>query len=1028
MPCTKSVRRFLAAFAILIVFAAIASAQSTISGQVRDTSGAVISGVSVEATSPALIERARTVTTNGEGRYAIVDVRPGAYTMTFTMSGFSTVKQQVEVPANVTVPVDADMKVGSVGETVEVQAQVATVDVENVAHPETLSRSDMDSLPTARNMQSIGSYVPSVHLNQPDVGGSQQIEQTYLSAHGQPATRDIYLLDGMRVNTMQNDGLIQIYVDNALIQEATYQTANVTAEVGGGGVYTNLIPKDGGNEYHGQLFLGYVPAQFVGSNITSALIARNISGQSAVNRLEDFDGTLGGPIIKDKLWFLLGGRKQLSFIQAAGSFYLNGAPGIERSYIYTGEGRLTYQLNSKNKFSLFWIRDWKTKENDVVTGAGGFSDVNPLVSSLERLPKMYYIFQTRWTGTLTPKLILQSGLSFTKLDYNINYHNGVQQVPFSPSWYADASELDLSKLTRSVAGSVNTFAKYERWVWNATGAYITGSHQIKFGVTDDWGINYLDNIANGDAYYEYSNGVPLQIVAYNTPTYQQFRVKADLGLYGTDTWHVKRLAITGGLRWEYLNNYIEKQSAPAGRFVGARSFPQIDCGTVKGLSCFKNWSPRLGAIYDVFGNHKTAIKAGVGKYNSPIVTSNLNAFNPMYTASQTIQWLNHPTTACETDGTTPGCIPAGSGFGDQNIGTNPNPRFGQLNNITQDPNFHREYQWQYSVGVQREVMRGVTANFGWVRTSDYQQPLIINYAIPRSAYTPFQITNPLDGTPLTVYNLQPQYFGLTPQLYETNAPQSLRRNTYNGIELSVSGRLPHGAFIFAGWTREHQVDVACDVTTLSSGNALNDPNSLRFCDETGGLYQDLGKISGVPWRNDFKLQTNVPIKWGFEISASLYSDPVFNGLYATPIASSPVVAPLPMTVFTGQQMGFKTVNWSISPTTKYPLDCSCPNPGGLVDPGLAQGSETIQLVAPGSRLSPQLNQFDIGARKVFRIRERYTIMAEAQIFNVINSSTVLNESQTLGATVKPFVAGGPGGTPSVILNPRMLRLNLQFKF
>jgi hypothetical protein len=95
---------------------------------------------------------------------------------------------------------------------------------------------------------------------------------------------------------------------------------------------------------------------------------------------------------------------------------------------------------------------------------------------------------------------------------------------------------------------------------------------------------------------------------------------------------------------------------------------------------------------------------------------------------------------------------------------------------------------------------------------------------------------------------------------------------------------------------------------------------------------------------------------------------------------------------------------------------------------LKQGSETIQLVAPGSRLTPQLTQFDLGARKIFRIHEKYTIIPEMQIFNVINASTVLTETQTLGGTVKPFVAGGPGGTPSVILNPRMLRLNLQFKF
>src|SRR5215472_9767900 len=116
---------------ILLLSSAPASAQSTISGQVKDASGAVMVGVAVEASSEALIERSRAVVTNSEGRYAIVDVRPGAYTMIFTLSGFNTVRQQVEVPANVTVPVDASMQVGSIGQTVEVQSQIATVDVEN---------------------------------------------------------------------------------------------------------------------------------------------------------------------------------------------------------------------------------------------------------------------------------------------------------------------------------------------------------------------------------------------------------------------------------------------------------------------------------------------------------------------------------------------------------------------------------------------------------------------------------------------------------------------------------------------------------------------------------------------------------------------------------------------------------------------------------------------------------------------------------------------------------------------------------
>src|SRR5262249_32940702 len=152
----------------------------TISGQVKDSTGAVVANAAVEAASDVLIEKSHTATTNAEGRYAIIDLRPGTYVVTVSQPGFVSVKQTIVVPANVTVPVDAELKVGSVGETITIEARVATVDVENAAHPETLTRSEMDALPTGRYMQSIASYVPGAHLNLPDIGGSQQIEQNYI--------------------------------------------------------------------------------------------------------------------------------------------------------------------------------------------------------------------------------------------------------------------------------------------------------------------------------------------------------------------------------------------------------------------------------------------------------------------------------------------------------------------------------------------------------------------------------------------------------------------------------------------------------------------------------------------------------------------------------------------------------------------------------------------------------------------------------------------------------------------------------
>ena len=212
---------FLAGAVMLIP--SLAFAQSSISGVVKDSSGAVLASATVTGASDVLIEKSRTMQTSGEGRYTLIDLRPGTYVITTTAQGFTTQKQTVEVPANVTVTVDAELKVGSVGETVEVEARVATVDIENAAHPTTLSRQEMDDLPSGRYMQSIGSYVPGAHLNLPDIGGSQQGEQNYVSVHGNGPRGDTNIFAGRGVNPTFADGPIHHDLGNAPVQGKPHQ-------------------------------------------------------------------------------------------------------------------------------------------------------------------------------------------------------------------------------------------------------------------------------------------------------------------------------------------------------------------------------------------------------------------------------------------------------------------------------------------------------------------------------------------------------------------------------------------------------------------------------------------------------------------------------------------------------------------------------------------------------------------------------------------------------------------------------------
>jgi hypothetical protein len=1001
---------------MVVVCSRTTFAQSTVAGQVKDSSGAAMPGVRVDAASATLIEGSRSAITASDGRYAIVDVRPGLYTITFTIHGFSSVQRQVEVRANLTTPVDAEMAIGSVEQTVNVASPASTVDVQNATHPVTFSRSLLDSVPTARNLQSVGSYVPGVHMNIPDVGGSQQIQQTYLATHGNPHQHDVVMLDGMQINGTQNDGQIVMYLDNEMIQETTYSTVANPVDAQAGGVFTNIVPKDGGNSFRGNFFGAYSGSRFVGNNLDSTLLARGITTQSKVTEIQDLDGSFGGPLLKDRLWFQTSGRKQLTDVQSPLCKNDDGTPCVEHDHIYTGHLRLTYRLNSKNKFSGMFMRLFKANHDEVVYNLANSTGVPANVdASSQRLYNVQYITQERWTGTPTSSLLLQAGFSLSKTDYSVQYQDGLTRAPFSPAWYSDVMLQDTVLNLRYNVATQQNFLDLGRYLGQAGGAYVVGPHQVRFGIQDSWGPAYQRTIMNGDLYAVETNGMPTSVTVFNTPTSNRPYLNADLGLYVQDTWTKKRLTVTPGIRWEYLSNQIEAETADAGRFVPARSFSAVTCDTYPGISCFRDWAPRLSVVYDLFGDHKTVLKASAGKYVTPLVQGNLNAYNPMQVKSQSRAWIN--TGGC----TGPTCFPT-----DDQIGPAPSGAFGTLTPRAVDPNQKREYNLQYSIGLQRN-WSGLALNFTWMRRDDYRATTISNQAVPPSAWTPVTITDPLDGTPITVYNLKPSYVGLTPQLYQTNAPRSLRANSYNGYETSVQGRLPRGATVSGGWTVDRERSRYCDENV--GGNSLSDPNSLRFCDWYGNLYQDLGAVGSIPYRSEFKLQGTLPLWYNFDFSYSLYSDPVYNTNFALNNQSAAFPAQVnPEPVFAGSQQGFKEVYWTLTSGTKYPSNCKCATPGAVVDQGLAQGSETIMLIAPGRRLTPQLTQLDVALRWSLAIPGGHRLRFEAQTFNVLNSNTVTAEAQTLGSSVTPFLNGGLGGVPSAILNPRMLRIVLQFSF
>ena len=237
---------------------ATARAQSAFAGVVKDATGAVLPGVTVEASSPALIEKVRSVTTDANGLYRIENLRPGTYTITFNLPGFSAVKRDgVELPSNFTSTINADLKVGAMEETVTVSGQSPVVDVQSNSKAQVLSREVLDAVPTSHTIQGVGQLVVGVTLTAPDVGGSQAMQQTYFTVHGLGAAQTSLMMDGMIINGLQGDGAIQTYTNDAGNQEMVYQTGGGTVDSPTGGVKINMIPREGGNRFSGSLFQGY---------------------------------------------------------------------------------------------------------------------------------------------------------------------------------------------------------------------------------------------------------------------------------------------------------------------------------------------------------------------------------------------------------------------------------------------------------------------------------------------------------------------------------------------------------------------------------------------------------------------------------------------------------------------------------------------------------------------------------------------------------------------------------------------------
>lgn len=968
-----------------------ASAQSVISGLVRDESGAVLPGVTVEASSPVLIERVRSVVTDDQGRYRIVDLRPGVYQLTFTLTGFATtVRDGIELPSNFVATVNIDLKVAALTETVNVSGATPLVDVQQASRTQVLTRDIIDSLPTTRNVMSVGILVPGIRFGTPDIGGSRAMEQPAMRMHGINQRETMQLVDGMPVNSNE-DCVCMGYFDDALQSEVSVTTSALPAENAGGGIRVNSIPKDGGNIFSGAAFLGGTDGNWQAKNVDDYLRQRGIQSSNGIAHIQNFNVAAGGPVLLDKLWYFGSVRHTSTNETVANVPKEFVAPdgehiqGILDQFVRDVALRTTYQAAPQQKVSAFLQRIWKYKGKDFTFGQ------DPRAAT-QRDPNHahYAIGALKWTSTPTNRLMFEAGYSTSYQHWTGGNQPGRSKTRGTPEWYAFAQRTD-------TALNINPDCAYPfgctqwmsvqdqrteatRRVYQASMSYVTGTHNLKVGFQDSTGPDDIYTTRNGDLIENYVNGKPSTVTVFNSPTISKAYVNYDIGIYAQDALTWKRMTINPGVRVEYFKSSMAETSMEAGRFAPARFYSEQPDLPKWGPDA----SPRLSAVYDLFGTGKTALKASASKYHLQYSGSWARRYANSFSSSDTRNWsdcdLIPGTSACS------GRTLATNGDGiaqDNEIGPTSSTTFGVRSDRNPVDGIRRVYNWEYTVGLQHQLLPHASMNLVYYRRSFGDLELLDRTLVTRSDYSAFQVPMPsfandptLIGVlgpneTLTLYNLNPAKRSVySSAQVDRNSTQD--RAVYNGIETSFSARLPRGITAFGGWTAEKNVSKFCE--------SDDDPNGILTADlyigenvSAGGRFCDQGAFA-VPFRHELKFAANAPLFYGVEFGTIVQSYP-------------------------GPQ---RIITWT---------------PPASLFPGGRTNSETIILSRPGSLYQARWTQWDVNLKKNFRFG-RKVLSGQFDVFNVLNSNTIWSTNDAIGASLGQVQSIQPGRMPRVALQMR----------
>jgi hypothetical protein len=1072
----------LVALLALAPTAVFAQVQATLTGTVKDTSGAVLPGVTVEASSPVLIEKTRSAVTDGTGQYRIVDLRPGTYTVTFTLTGFSSVKREgIELSGSFVATINADMKVGAVEETITVSGETPIVDVQSTRRQTTLSGETVNAIPTARGYAGIMVLMPSI-ITQAGTSADVQVTpgMVVFGGAGGRNNEGRLTVDGLNTGASLNGAGVSGY--NAdILNSAEVVTTNSgglgEAEVGGPAI--NVVPKTGGNTLKGSAYGAYVGSGMVSSNYTQALKDAGLASPLSILKLWDANAGVGGPIKKDRMWFFINYRDEGSWQTIPGIFsngnwanitspisnaaapwtvnFDTSRPSRNAGSWQIMSGRLTTQVNSRNKVNIFWDEQhpcngatWtpqgegcRKPSASEVFSAG--TTTSPEAAGYSH--RFQRVQQATWSSPATNRLLLEAGF-------------GTYLSRWGTNRRPDSVTADVIRVTEGCSTSAGcasnggipglsyrSEAPFDDWigahVWRASASYVTGAHSMKFGYMGAWHEDQQKNFPNSTfTTYTLQNGAAfcsgatvlnaanscqgVSIAETLTPYQIDQNVRYD-ALYAQEQFTMGRFTFQGAIRWDHSWSYYQDEVIGGVRFFpGQLAFAQNDpllttpsvanCGAISsvgspgaalasGHGCantvtgYKDITPRGGVAWDVKGDGKTSVKVSIGKYLEAASSGNGN-----YTAGNPIGRMPVSVTRSWNDVNrdyVPNCV----------LETNTaNGECGQISNLAfGSPTFTNSFDsglmggwgirpsdWGFVASVQQQVLPRTSVEFNYSRRWLNNFTVTDNLATATGDYRPFSIVAPTDSRLGAASGAT-----LTSLFAQTQAAATAVPNQFNTLATNFGNQYQH----FNGFLLNVQSRVRSGLTLsggINAGKTVSDNCEIRAAIPeltVGGIVSAAGP--GVNAANPW---CRIDTGWLSRTTAlGSYVIPKIDVLFSG--------------TFRSDQGGQLAAN--------YLIPTALAQAGGLVGTFANNVSPTINLVQPGTLYGDRVNELDFKIAKILRFGGA-RLNAGLEIYNALNANATLTYAQTF--TLTNFSGPGAWLQPTQVMTPRFFKITAQFDF